>query len=176
MREAVSTSRIREFMRQLGASSRAEGRVYLTGGASAVLLQWRETTLDIDIKIIPDDGRVLRSLPQLKELLNVNVELAAPTDFIPEIRGWQDRSPFIVREGALSFHHFDFYSQALAKIERGHRKDAVDVRSMLSSRLVEPDRLLEFFGDIEPELYRYPAIDPPKFRSAVLETLGRSSA
>ena len=171
MRETVGAGRIREFMRQLGAASGASGRIYLTGGASAVLLRWRETTLDIDIKIIPDDGRVLRVVPQLKENLNVNVELASPTDFIPEVAGWQERSPFIVREGELSFHHFDFYSQALAKIERGHRKDIVDVKSMLSSGLVEQRELARLFESIEPELYRYPAIDPAEFRKAVLETL-----
>lgn len=171
MREAVNATRIREFMREVGRSSGAEGRVYLTGGASAVLLEWRDTTLDIDIKIIPDDGRVLRVLPQLKEQLHVNVELASPSDFIPELPRWQDRSVFIEREAALSFHHFDFYSQALAKIERGHRKDIADVQSMLSSGRVERPRLLAFFEQIEPELFRYPAIDPGEFRKALLETL-----
>ncbi len=171
MREAVSAARVRAFMRELGATSGAAGRIYLTGGASAVLLQWRETTLDVDIRVIPDDGRVLRAIPQLKERLNINVELASPTDFIPELRGWQERSAFIVRETDLAFHHFDFYSQALAKIERGHRKDIADVKMMLATGLVMPQALLTFFSDIEPELYRYPAIDPAAFKAAVLEML-----
>ena len=170
MREAVSAARVREFMRELGTSG-AEGRIYFTGGACAVLLGWRETTLDVDIKIIPDDGRVLRVVPGLKERLNINVELASPTDFIPELPDWQERSPFITREGALSFHHFDFYSQALAKIERGHRKDRADVRSMIDAGLIVPANVWTLFGRIEPELYRYPAIDPAEFRKAVVETL-----
>ena len=29
---------------------------------------------------------------------------------------------------------------------------------------VEPERLAELFATIEPELFRYPAIDPPTFR------------
>jgi hypothetical protein len=171
MREAVNAARLREFMRQLGTISAAEGRIYLTGGATAVLHQWRDTTLDVDIKIIPDDGRVLRVVPRLKESLNINVELASPTDFIPEVPGWQERSPFISREGALSFHHFDFYSQALAKIERGHRKDIADVRSMLTAGFIAAEEVLRLFEQIEPELYRYPAIEPAEFRKAVLEML-----
>jgi hypothetical protein len=43
-----------------------------------------------------------------------------PDDFIPVPDGWQDRSAFIAQEGLLSFRHFDFVAQALAKIERGH--------------------------------------------------------
>ena len=158
-------------MRELALRSRASGRVYLTGGASAVLLDWRNSTVDIDITIIPDDDRVLRVIPELKESLQINVELASPAHFIPALPGWEERSPFIVREGTLSFHHYDFYSQCLSKIERGHRKDQRDVASMLSSGLVEPQRLLALFEQIEPELYRYPAIHSDKFRSAVLSTL-----
>jgi hypothetical protein len=167
MRQPVNADRVREFMRMLAVRSRAAGRVYLTGGSSAVLLQWRTSTLDIDIKILPEDDRVLRVLPELKEELNVNVELASPSDFIPPLPGWEERSPFIAREATLSFHHYDFYSQCLAKIERGHRKDAADVAMMIANGLVKQDKLLDLFERIEPELYRYPALDPPSFRRAV---------
>jgi len=70
------------------------------------------------------DGRVylLREIPRLKEALNLNVELAAPSDFIPLPSGWEDRSPLIRKEGKLSFHHFDPVAQALSKIERGHEQ------------------------------------------------------
>jgi hypothetical protein len=168
MRQPVTADRLHRFMRELAVRSRATGRVYLTGGASAVLLDWRESTVDVDITIIPEDDRVLRVLPGLKEALQINVELAAPSHFIPPLPGWEDRSPFIAREGTLSFHHYDFYSQCLAKIERGHRKDHLDVAAMLSSGLVEPRRLRDFFEQIAPELYRYPAIDPTRFRRAVV--------
>lgn len=167
MRNPVDATRVKSFMRELAMQSHGTGRVYLTGGASAVLLGWRETTLDIDIQILPEDDRVLRVVPALKEKLHVNVELASPSDFIPELPGWQDRSPFILREGSLSFHHYDFHAQALAKIERGHRKDLADVRMMFSDGLIERQRLASLFAAIEPELYRYPAIDPPSFRRAV---------
>jgi hypothetical protein len=156
-------------MRELAVASRGAGRVYLTGGASAVLLGWRESTLDIDIKIIPEDDRVLRAIPELKERLRLNVELASPGDFIPPLPGWEERSKFIAKEGALFFHHYDFYAQCLAKIERGHRKDLADVKMMLAEGLVERRRLLELFDAIEPELYRYPALDAHSFRSAVTQ-------
>ncbi len=46
---------------------------------------------------------------------------------------------------------------------------------MAKRNLIEPARLLAFFDQIAPELYRYPAIDPPSFRRAVegaVEDLG----
>ena len=171
MREPVNAERLHRFMRDLAARSRASGRVYLTGGASAVLLAWRSSTVDVDITVIPDDDRVLRVLPELKESLHINVELASPAHFIPTLPGWEERSPFIAREGTLSFHHYDFYSQCLSKIERGHRKDQNVVNAMLSSGLVAPQRHLALFERIEPELYRYPAIDAASFRRAVLSVV-----
>ena len=169
MRSTVDALNLRTFMRELATLSRAQGRAYLTGGATAVLLGWRSSTMDVDIKIIPDSGDVLTAIRDLKEKLNINVEFASPDDFIPALPGWQDRSKFIVRERTLDFYHYDFYAQCLAKIERGHRKDLSDVNNMLSAGLVERSKLLELFNRIEPELLRYPAIDPADFRR-VLET------
>lgn len=154
-------------MRALAREAVAEGRIYLTGGATAVLQGWRESTLDVDIKIIPEHDRVLRAIPEVKEALQINVELASPDDFIPQLPGWEDRSRFIAREGQLSFHHYDFYAQALAKIERDHDLDRQDVRAMIDNGLVEPAKLLGFFTAIEPDLYRYPAINPARFAERV---------
>lgn len=174
MRATVDSLSLRTFMRELARLSRAEGRAYLTGGASAVLLGWRESTMDVDLKIIPDSGPVLRAIRDLKESLNINVEFASPDDFIPELPGWRDRSRFIAREQTLDVYHYDFYAQCLSKIERGHRKDQADVKSMLSSGLVEPAKLLTLFNQIEPELLRYPAIDATGFRRAVETTIARA--
>ncbi len=122
MREPVDAERIRRFMRSLGAAAREEADVYFTGGATAVLVGWRPTTIDVDVKLVPESDSVLRALPQIKEELRVNVELASPADFIPVPRGWEARSISIGREGALSFHHFDPCVQALAKLERAHTR------------------------------------------------------
>ena len=94
----------------------------------------------------------------------MNIELASPPDFIPELPGWRERSPLVFQESNIYVHHFDFYSQALSKIERGFQQDLDDVQKMLESGLVEPARLRELYEAIEPELYRYPAIDPSVFR------------
>lgn len=169
MRELADSARIEQFMRELGRAVRVEGRVYLTGGATAVLHGWRHTTIDVDIKLIPDHDEILREIPRLKEALNLNVELAAPSDFIPLPAGWEDRSPLIRREGNLSFHHFDPVAQALSKAERGHEQDIRDVREMVAAGLVNPAEALIQFKAIEPELYRFPAIDPTSFREAVEE-------
>lgn len=167
MRELADADRIRRFMRAIGRAATRPGRVYLTGGATAVLSGWRESTIDIDLKMDPEQDAVLRAIATLKDTLSVNVELAAPDDFIPVPDGWAERSPFVAAEGPLSFHHFDFYSQALAKIERGHAQDLEDVRVMLDRGLVDRDRLRELFQTIKPRLYRYPAIDPTSFERAV---------
>lgn len=170
MRDLADADRIRRFMRALGREAAAASQVYLTGGATAVLLGWRETTIDLDIKLIPEQDAVLRAIPALKDQLSINVELAAPDDFIPVPAGWADRSPFIVTEGRLTFRHFDLYSQALAKIERGHVQDIGDVRAMLDRGLIETAKLREFFAQIAPEIYKYPAIDPASFARAVQAT------
>lgn len=172
MREVADAERIERFMRALGAAARSSARVYLTGGATAVLFGWRPTTVDIDVKLIPDSDEILRSIPEIKEALNVNVELAAPDQFIPALPGWQERSVFIRQERRMAFFHYDLYSQALSKIERGHLKDLLDARSMLERGLVEKAELLRLFEEIEPQLYRYPAIDPPAFRTAVEAFVG----
>lgn len=74
--------------------------------------------------------------------------------------------------GSLRFHHFDPTAQALAKAERGHDLDRRDVGEMIARSLVDPAEALAQFESIEPELYRFPAIDPPSFRRAVLELFG----
>jgi len=46
-------------------------------------------------------------------------------------------------------------------------RDFADVKAMVSSGLIECERMLEFFFLIEPELIRYPALDPKSFRMTV---------
>jgi hypothetical protein len=42
MRELANSTRIEQFMRELGRAVDVDGRVYLTGGATAVLHGWRD--------------------------------------------------------------------------------------------------------------------------------------
>ena len=173
MRELASKDRIVQFLHAFGTPIRSETRVYLTGGATAVLHGWRDTTVDIDLCFVPDRDELYRLIPHLKEKLQINVELAAPSDFIPALPGWEDRSQFICREGKVDFFHFDFYSQALFKIERGHARDVQNVESMFKHGLLDPTKLLALFKSIEDSIYKYPAIDPKSFSNAVHQCLSR---
>ena len=107
---------------------------------------------------------------RLKTGLDLNVELASPSDFIPPLPGWRERSRFIEHNGQLSFFHYDFYAQALSKIERGHSRDRTDVREMLTRGLIQPDELLRLFEAIEGELFRYPALHAAAFRGKLMHS------
>ncbi len=172
MRELVNKDRVLAFMKALGRDAKVQARVYLVGGASAVLTGWRQSTIDIDLKIIPDDA-IFEAIPRLKKELQINLEIASPDHFIPPLPEWEERSPFIGQEGKISFFHFDFYSQALAKIERGFAQDLEDVDAMIRAELISSGHALDLFDAIESELIRYPAIDPKGFRDAVEKFFGR---
>jgi uncharacterized nucleotidyltransferase DUF6036 len=122
---------------------------------------------------VPEQDSVLRAIPGLKDELSINVELASPGDFIPLPAGWEERSLPAEQRRRLSFRHFDPYSQALAKLERDHARDREDVRALVASGLVDPPRLRDYFDEIEPLLYRFPAIDPRAFRARVEREVGR---
>lgn len=171
MREVADPPRIRTFLRELGRAATEPARAYLVGGTTAVLLGWREATTDVDLLLEPEHDALLRAMARLKDELHVNVEIAAPSHFVPEVPGWRDRSVFVADEGKLGVFHYDLVSQALAKIERGHAMDLEDVRHMLSRRLVTPEQLRDAFASIEPSLYRFPAVDPSSFRAALEQAL-----
>lgn len=171
MRRPVDEKRVRDFFHALATTASEDARIYVTGGATALLYGWRKTTIDVDLKIVPERDSILRAIPRLKEELEMNIELAAPDQFIPELPGWETRSPFIEQEARLSFYHYDLNAQALAKIERGHDQDIADVREMLNRSLINPAELWRLFCEIEPKLYRYPAIDARSFRRAVERVL-----
>jgi hypothetical protein len=141
--------------------------MYLTGGATAVLEGWRPSTVDVDVRFEPDSDAALRQIAELKERLQVNVELASPLDFLPPLEGWQERSRFRFRAGNLEVFDFDAYSQALSKLERSFELDLHDVAQMVNAGQVDPARLLQLFEGIEPELFRFPAVDPVRLRQAV---------
>lgn len=99
----------------------------------------------------------------------MNIELACPSNFIPKLPGWRERSLFIARHRQIEFYHYDPCSQALSKLERGPSRDFVDVEAMVRSALIRKDLILLHFSEIEPRLIRYPALDPASFRRIVEE-------
>jgi hypothetical protein len=167
MRSEADRARIEQFMVAVGRRVRGEGSIYFTGGATAVLHHWRSMTVDVDIKPDPEPPGLFEALAVLKDELDINVELASPDHFIPAIPGWRERSLFIAQHGAVRFFHYDPYGQALSKLQRGHDRDLRDVKAMLKEGLITAGQLREMFAQIEPQLIRYPAIDPASFRAAV---------
>jgi hypothetical protein len=67
VRRLATAERIRALVRRLAPAVSQPTNLYLTGGATAVLLGWRDATIDVDIKLVPDDGSVLRSIPALSQ-------------------------------------------------------------------------------------------------------------
>jgi hypothetical protein len=173
VRRKTSAAEIVKLMQFLGRAARGPGCVYFTGGATAVMLGWRDATVDIDLKLDPEPPGVFESLREAKEDIGINIELAAPDDFIPALPGWKERSRFIATHGAIEFRHYDFFAQALAKIERGHTQDVADVQSMFRQGLVSAPQLRALFESIRPHFDRYPAIDVDSLSEKLDETLER---
>lgn len=167
MRELADKPRIEAFLAALAREATADTDVYVVGGTSAVLVGWRNTTIDLDLVMRPESDAMLRAIPALKERLHLNVELASPDQFIPVPDGWEQRSPVITRIGRVTFRHYDFCAQALAKLERGHTRDLADVEAMRERGLITTVEMRRQFALVEVQLYRFPAIDPPSFRRAV---------
>jgi hypothetical protein len=162
-------------MRELAAASRGPGNIYFTGGATALLLGFRDQTVDIDIKMDPEPPGAFEAIANLKNQLDVNVELAAPDDFIPAPPDWRERSRHIASMGDLQFFHYDFALQTLAKLERGHAQDIADAERFVTSGLVSGAELKTIFSRIEKGLLRYPAIDGLQFRKKVDDFIARMS-
>jgi len=126
-------------------------------------------TMAVDLVMRPESDALLRAIPLLKERLRLNVELASPDQFLPVPAGREQRSPVITRIGRVTVRHYDFCAQALAKLERGHARDMADVRAMSDRGLITAAGVREMFVQMEPLLYRFPAVDTPSLRRAVDE-------
>jgi hypothetical protein len=153
LRPPVDRARILAFLEALGRRFRKPGRLYLVGGATIILEGLRAKTVDIDFtcELSPGDhGLLIDSVRALKEELDVNVEEVSPADFIPLPEGWRERCLFVGRYGALDVFHFDLYSTALSKIERGLESDFEDVEGLLRSGHLDMGRLEAYFRAILP--------------------------
>ena len=151
-------------MEALGRRVQGPGRIYLVGGASAILLGWRDSTIDVDIKLEPEPRAIFEAIADLKEELDINIELAAPDQFIPPLVGWRERSSFIKRYGEVDFFHYDFCGQVLAKIERNHCQDLADALALVNRGFVVVGELVRLFELAVDDLIRYPAIDASALR------------
>src|ERR1051326_909020 len=176
MRRKVTIETLKEFMRELAAAAKSPGKVYFTGGATALLLGFREQTIDIDLKLDPEPKGAFEAIALLKNRLNVNVKLASPDDFIPAPADWRERSRHIASIGPVEFFHYDLSMQALAKLERGYEQDIKDVKSFLKNGHLSAKELRRRFAEIQPGHLRYPAIDPEQFKKKVENFLDKIEA
>lgn len=167
MRSNVDPEKIKQLMQTLGREAQGSGCIYFTGGASALLIGWRKSTVDVDIQLDPEPPGIFQAIAKLKQQLNINIELASPQDFLPPLPGWRDRSVFIGKQGQISFYHYDFTAQALSKLSRGFDRDIKDVQAMYEQKLFSLDELRNCFEAIAPELIRFPALNPDSLRSRV---------
>ena len=153
LRQAVNRERINDFLRQVGERYHKPARLYLVGGTSVVFEGYRQQTLDVDLVIevsAGNHGDLIRVLQEIRLLLDVNVEEASPGDFIPLPAGFAERHIFIGRYGQVDVFHFDLYSTALSKIERGRRQDMADVIALLEHDRLEWNRLASLYHEILP--------------------------
>lgn len=85
--------------------------------------------------------------------------------------GWQSRSVTIDTFGAVEFLHYDFYTQALAKLSRSHERDLHDVTHVVASGFVDPIEFERLFNQVKSQLVRYPGLDEDALMSRVEDWL-----
>ncbi len=171
MRGLVGKARLLDLFRVLGERATSPGRIYLVSGGTALLEGWREKTVDVDLKLDPQPGGIFSAIEKAKKELGMNVELAAPDQFVPPLPGWESRSIFICHHGLVDFFNYDPYGQVLAKLERGHNRDRCDVRAMIDMGWVKPTRLKKLFEMVRGNFNRYPAVDPDALERAIQELI-----
>jgi len=71
MRRKVTIEVLKEFMEELAIAAQSPGKVYFTGGATALLLGFRGADHDIDIKLDPEPKGVFEAIARLKNSLDL---------------------------------------------------------------------------------------------------------
>lgn len=165
-RKTITKAVLQAFMQSVGRMINKNATFYLTGGATAILYGFREGTIDIDIA--GDMDELFSSIPKLKERLQINIEMAKPTDFIPSLPGEKGRHIAIGTFGKVTFMHFDPYAQAFSKIVRGHATDIADVKALMASELVDIRKLCEMVKKLPDHNFaRYPRLHRSAVTAAV---------
>lgn len=103
MRADADRARIDRLLRELGRRGQPGDRIYISGGTSAVEIGWRKFTQDVDVRIeAVDSDPLLRAIAELKDRLDVNVELTDRSiSFLPPQTGragvsiWDDTAQFL---------------------------------------------------------------------------------
>lgn len=155
LRRAVDRPLIERFLRRVGEQYRRRGRLLLVGGTTLVYEGLRAQTLDVDLAIEVadvDHGALIQAVRAVRQELDINVEEASPGHFIPLPAGHRDRHVYIGTYAQLDAFHFDLYSTALSKIERGRVQDLKDVVLLLQHQRIEWEALQRYFHEILPQM------------------------
>lgn len=172
MRTGLDEPKLRAFIREVGEAAQGPGRVYLVGGATALLLGVREQTVDIELKLDPEPKAIFEGIARIKERLSINGSSPRPTCSCR-------RSP-VGESGASSSRGVGRWSSSTTTSMRKPWRRSSEVttrtlptpaRSSGSAKSMSA-LLLELFGAIQPDLIRYPAIDPQDFEVRVREFCG----
>ena len=62
MRSETNKEKLEKFMVALGERVEGPGRIYLAGGATALLHEWRAMTIDIDLRADPEPSGLFEAL------------------------------------------------------------------------------------------------------------------
>jgi hypothetical protein len=73
MRRPADAGQVRRLAAELGRVVPPGTKMFLTGGATAVLEGWRESTVDIDVRFEPEADEALKRIARLKEEIDVNI-------------------------------------------------------------------------------------------------------
>lgn len=84
MRELADKARSETLLRQIGERATGPGSVYIVGGSSAVLIGWRATTKDVDLKLDPEPPGVFEAIRDLKRGKVAKTELLALLEQVEE--------------------------------------------------------------------------------------------
>ena len=162
-----STNPSRPLLDELGRRVRIQTRFYLVGGASPSSKGGRGATSTVDFAARAGHARAVRGVARPEDQARPELRARIASPLRSRLPGWRDRSVWIRTAGKLQVYHYDFTSQLLAKIERGHSQDLTDVQHMLDEDRVDPAVAMALFERVEPDLVRYPAIDPVAYRAKV---------
>ena len=168
MRKEITRRRLGSLMKALARNAPRRGsyRVYFVGGGTAVYLGWRRSSIDVDL--YSDQEVVFRNIQEIKERLNINIEFARPEDFVPPLKGTADRHVFIDMVGAITFYHYDPYSQILSKVVRGFQRDLDDAKEFIDNGMVDPQEFQSLVAAIPDSAYaKYPSLSRGGIENAV---------
>lgn len=171
---SVDEARLRRFLETIGRMTRTPGTLYLTGGATALLGRWRDSTADLDFTATPDLllDEILRAASTMDRADRLAFEVVSPADFIGEVPGWADRSIHVGRYGAIDVRHYDPVSQVLAKCNRWIHFDAADCHALIDRGWAEPAAIERGLAVITPRLYRHPTADVDRIRRHLALLIG----